>query len=263
MTEKLPEFVESGRGPVVVLLHGIGSAAQSWVEIQEALSSEFRVIAWNAPGYGQSTALEESDPEVGAYSMALETLWRHLNLGSAHLVGHSLGALIAAKFAADHPAYISSLTLMSAALGHRHLPEELRLQKLNARLNDLEKLGAHEFAQKRGPRLLSNKASTSQIQRVVEVMAQIHPLGYSQAARMLSRGDLTSSLQKMPYKLAVQFIVGSEDVITTPESNRQAAVTRGEVPVHIIPDAGHAVYVEAPTPVIMTLKRFFEGTDDK
>ena len=36
-----------------------------------------------------------------------------------------------------------------------------------------------------------------------------------------------------------------------------------EVPVHIIPDVGHAVYVEAPTPVIMTLKRFFEGTDDK
>ena len=72
-----------------------------------------------------------------------------------------------------------------------------------------------------------------------------------------------SSLREMPDKLSVQFIVGSEDVITTPESNRQAAVTCGEVPVHIIPDAGHAVYVEAPTPVIMTLKRFFEGTDDK
>jgi pimeloyl-ACP methyl ester carboxylesterase len=50
-------YWEAGSGPPLVLLHGIGSAAASFRYQLEALSARFRVAAWDAPGYGASTAL--------------------------------------------------------------------------------------------------------------------------------------------------------------------------------------------------------------
>ena len=48
-------YLEAGSGPALVLLHGIGSAAASFRHQLEALSARFRVVAWDAPGYGAST----------------------------------------------------------------------------------------------------------------------------------------------------------------------------------------------------------------
>ena len=52
---------EAGNGPVVVLLHGIGSGSGSWVHQIDRLSRNFRVIAWDAPGYGDSDPVPDGD----------------------------------------------------------------------------------------------------------------------------------------------------------------------------------------------------------
>jgi pimeloyl-ACP methyl ester carboxylesterase len=259
----LPHFLESGSGAPVLLLHGIGSAAESWHEVQQDLAERFRVIAWDAPGYGLSPPLPSESPEAGHYAEALWNLWQHLGLGAVHLVGHSLGALVAARFAATRPKAARSLTLMSAAIGHGSLPEAVRQEKLNSRLSHLERLGPQGLAEKRGPSLLSRHARPDQIQQVVRVMARVHPRGYTQAARMLSQGNLEEDLHRLSPRLPVQFIVGTEDAITPPESNERAARFRERVPFHRISQAGHAVYVEAPTRTGQMLKAFFESVDDQ
>lgn len=102
------------------------------------------------------------------------------------------------------------------------------------------------MAAKRGPRLLGPEATEAMRGMVVETMARIHPNGYAQAARMLSTGDITADLARLPASLPIQVIVGEADVITPPADRLAIAAECRDASVHVIPSAGHAVYLEKP-----------------
>ncbi len=244
----LPEFLEAGSGETVVLLHGIGSGAESWRPLMERLADRFHVLAWNAPGYGASPELVEDVPDASAYATVLHQ-WLQTLERPVHLVGHSLGALMAGRLAVEHPEELRTVTLMSPASGHAEDPEPVRLQKLQRRLQDLEALGPEGLATKRGPNLLGPSARPEWGQEVVRIMAQVHPRGYTQASHLLSHGHLMADLQQLPETLPVQFLVGAEDRVTPPPSVQTLASFRPGVPLTVIPQAGHVIYLEA-TPVV-------------
>ena len=123
-------YSEAGAGTPLVLLHGIGSAARAFDDQLAGLSDRLRVIAWDAPGYGGSTCLAPESPRANDYAAALGAMLDALGIPACHLVGHSLGTLIAASFAADHPERILSLTLASVAAGQARLPAAEREKAL-------------------------------------------------------------------------------------------------------------------------------------
>jgi pimeloyl-ACP methyl ester carboxylesterase len=239
-------YLDAGSGPPLVLLHGIGSAAASFRYQLERLSGQFRVIAWDAPGYGASTPLSSEDPDASRYAAALDAWLGALGIDRCHLVGHSLGTLIAARFAAEQSKRLVSLTLASIATGHGRLPPLERQQLLAGRLEDLAELGAHGMAAERGPRLLGPEATEAMRRMVVEIMARIRPEGYAPAAHMLSIGDIAGDLARLPAGLPIQIIVGEADRITPPGVCVEIAAACRAASVHIIPGAGHALYLEKP-----------------
>jgi pimeloyl-ACP methyl ester carboxylesterase len=194
----------------------------------EALSARFRVVAWDSPGYGASTPLAIEHPDTSDYAAALDAWLGALGIDRCHLVGQSLGTLIAARFAAEQPRRVLSLTLAGVARGHGRLPPPERQRLLAQRLDDLAQLGPQGMAAKRGPRLLGPEATETMRRTVIEIMARIPAEGYAQAARMLS------------------IMVGQADVITPPESNREIAAAIPAASVHVVPGAGHALYLEKP-----------------
>jgi Predicted hydrolases or acyltransferases (alpha/beta hydrolase superfamily) len=151
-------YAEAGIGPALVLLHGIGSAARSWAHQLAGLSDEFRVIAWDAPGYGGSTPVTPERPDASDYAAALARLLDALKVEHLHLVGHSLGTVTALRFARQHTERVRSLTLASLSSGHAQLRPEDQKRLRDARLADLDTLGPKGMAQKRAPRLLSPAA---------------------------------------------------------------------------------------------------------
>jgi pimeloyl-ACP methyl ester carboxylesterase len=96
-------YLDAGSGQALVLLHGIGSATASFQYQVETLSPRFRVIAWDAPGYGASTRLATERPDASQYVAALDRWLGALRIDRCHMLGHSLGTLIAARFAAEQP----------------------------------------------------------------------------------------------------------------------------------------------------------------
>jgi pimeloyl-ACP methyl ester carboxylesterase len=118
-------YLEVGSGPPLVLLHGIGSAAALFRHQLDGLSAGLRVIAPDAPGYGGSTALRIADPDAGHYANALARWLAALELDRVHLLGHSLGTLVTARFAAEAPQRVITLTLSGVARGHGHLPASM------------------------------------------------------------------------------------------------------------------------------------------
>lgn len=239
-------YLEAGRGAPLVLLHGIGSAARSFRHQLDGLSASWRVIAWDAPGYGGSTRLQPEAPSADDYAARLAAFFDDLGIEPCHLLGHSLGCLIAARFAVRHPERVRSLSLCSVAVGHGLLPAEERQRLLDQRLGDVATLGPAEMARRRGPRLVAPGASDDVRQRVIDTMAAIRPDGYAQAARMLSAADIKADMARLPAGLPVQIVYGDADVVTPPAKNREIAALRPGTPVTAIADVGHALYVEQP-----------------
>lgn len=243
-------YLEKGpvanQGTPLVLLHGIGSAARSFAAQLDGLSSYWRVVAWDAPGYGQSDALPMAHPTAADYAVALEGFLAERGIADFHLLGHSLGCLMAASFAARHPGRVLSLTLCSIAGGHANLPAAERQKMLDQRLQDVADLGPRGMAEKRAPRLLGPAAPAGALAKLVDTMGSVRPGGYAQAARMLSTGDVAADIAKLPAGLPGQVIFGDGDVITPPARNRDIAAKWPGAAVHVIAGAGHALYLEHP-----------------
>ncbi len=228
-----------------VLLHGIGSASGSWLmQLEAAQASQGAgLLAWDAPGYGASSAVQPAHPDAGDYA---SKLWAWLDaLGVVHpvtLVGHSLGALMVARAAVQRPARVARLVLLAPAQGYARASAAERDKKLNDRLSQLAALGPHGVGQKRGAGMLSPQAAPELVAYVQAVMAQIQPAGYTQAAHLLSGGDLLADLAQ----LRCPVVVGSGQLDTaTPPAACQAVAQAVGSPWADLGAVGHACALEA------------------
>jgi pyruvate dehydrogenase E2 component (dihydrolipoamide acetyltransferase) len=101
-------------GTPVVLIHGYSGDLNNWLFNLEALSSENPVIAIDLPGHGGSTK-DVGDGSLSTLAEAVAATLAALGVAEAHLIGHSLGAAVAARLAIDHAGLARSLTLIAPA----------------------------------------------------------------------------------------------------------------------------------------------------
>lgn len=230
--------------PVVVLLHGIGSGAGSWLHVALALAASSRVIAWDAPGYGASSALPDATPNAGDYAARLDALLTAMGIGSCVLVAHSLGALTAAAYAhgIGRPR-VQRLVLISPARGYG--ADELAALREHTRTGRLDALRTHGvagIAEQAPARMLSAHASGAARAWVRWNAARLDPAGYAQAVEMLCREDID---RYATLAAPVEVHVGADDVVTPPDACRRIA-ERMSAPFALIERAGHASPVEQP-----------------
>jgi pimeloyl-ACP methyl ester carboxylesterase len=106
-------YVVSGRGPAVVLLHGLGGFAQSWRDTIGALATRATVFAVDLPGFGRS-AKPRTAYRLGYFARALHGFLDAMGVARASLVGHSLGGSVAVTYALTHPARVERVALVAA-----------------------------------------------------------------------------------------------------------------------------------------------------
>lgn len=250
---------ECGQGPVVVCLHGIGSGAASWIDTAALLASQARLIAWDAPGYGESTPLEAAAPTAADYAARLSALLDALAIESCVLVGHSLGAITAASAARTdkHTSKrIRRLVLVSPAIGYGAPSRaEARAKVRTERLATLDELGIAGMSAQRAGRLVSDKASEHARQWVRWNMARLNDHGYRQAVELLCNANLLADL---PPPMPVRVACGALDVVTPPASCEEVARQCG-VPLELVDHAGHAGYVEQPQAIAALLRESLAG----
>lgn len=234
----------------LILLHGIGSGALSWAGLMQALLGGRKVLAWDAPGYGDSDPLVLGKPhptQLGtAYAAALWSWLDALNIRRCVLVGHSLGAMTAMAAAAAQPDRVQSMVLASPALGYGDRPPEVADAVLRDRIALMDRLGAQGMADERAPRLCTPAASSDTLDRVRWSMSRISQLGYRHAATWLAQGSLTAELARVRASrpdLPVSVMCGTDDVITPWAQSVAWARAQG---LRCAPVAGaaHACYVE-------------------
>ncbi|OWY28142.1 alpha/beta fold hydrolase [Herbaspirillum robiniae] len=233
-----------GTGPAVVLLHGISSGAASWLQCALRLEAGARVIAWNAPGYGRSTPLPMARPKASDYAARLQQMLRALEITDCVLVGHSLGALMAAAYLAGGDRRARRVLLADPAQGYGAPGKRERAREVEQeRLGALAALGIEGMAAKRS-RLLSEHAAEVHHAWVCWNMQWLDPAGYTQAVHLLCGDDIDGYLSVAP-RQGLSVACGALDVVTTPQASEQLA-QRHALPFRLVDAAGHACYIEQP-----------------
>lgn len=239
-------WLEAGDAPTtLVLLHGIGSNAQSWEAQISFFASHYHVIAWNAPGYALSDALPKAlAPNPTSYANSLKALLDHAGAKKVVLVGHSLGALIAARFALLYPAALEKLILSAPASGYDCKTNEDFPETLQKRLDDITRLGPKGLAESRAANTLTKAANENLITRAKDAMASVSTQGYQDAVRLLASGHLKQDLSVLSLPFSV--MCGTSDQ-TTPlakvEVDTNVANRQDLLPLN---GAAHASYLEFP-----------------
>lgn len=104
---------DAGDGPVVVLLHGIASSSVTFEFVVPLIAERHRAVSIDLLGFGTSPAPEDAGYTIEEHVAALDRTLRHARLRRFVLVGHSMGALIGARYAATHPRQVTRLVLVS------------------------------------------------------------------------------------------------------------------------------------------------------
>jgi pimeloyl-ACP methyl ester carboxylesterase len=240
---------ERGAAPALVLLHGISSGAASWLQAVLPLPASRYALAWDAPGYGNSTPLPQDAPHAEDYALRLHEVLQALEVRRCVLVGHSLGALMACAYARLPQAVaIERLVLISPARGYGGSPEDAARVR-RERTEALQAQGVEGLAARIPQRLLSAQAGDDAREWVRWNTARLQPRGYVQAVEMLCNSELGT----VPVGIPVEVHVGAADVVTTPAACAGAARSLG-ASFQTIEGAGHASPVEQPAAVAALLQ---------
>jgi pimeloyl-ACP methyl ester carboxylesterase len=126
-----------GHGPTIVLVHGLGSRIGHWLPTARILARHHRVVLVDLPGHGdtempQPFSLEQAE-------VALDRALAAERGGPVVLVGHSVGGLVAAAEAIDHPARVRALVLVEAPL-RQDLDAQARAEMLSALDHDYSQM---------------------------------------------------------------------------------------------------------------------------
>lgn len=120
-------LIERGEGgPTVVLIHGAGDSSYSWLAVQREVAAFTQVVSYDRPGLGSS----DSGPAPDAVNTLteLEAILHQSGLAGPYvLVGHSLGGLLARRYAIHHPEKVAGLVLVDST--HEFLRDDRKFQQ--------------------------------------------------------------------------------------------------------------------------------------
>lgn len=109
------EYLEGGKGDVLVLLHGFGANKDNWTRFGKHLTPHFRVIAPDLPGFGESSLASDNDYTISIQAERVRAFITALGIKSLHIGGNSMGGYIAGVYASRYPKELKSLLLLAPA----------------------------------------------------------------------------------------------------------------------------------------------------
>lgn len=251
-------YVDCGGGEPLVLIHGVGLNRQVWQPQLDAFSDEFRVIAYDTLGHGNSRN-PGPDPGLDDYIEQLAELLDTLEIQRVNLCGHSMGALITLGFSLKYPGRVRRIISMMAAYDrnpeHRH-----RSRKVADILADTGAGVLLDSTLKRWftEQDYSDPARAELIHRVADWLKAADKDGYSRAYRVLAENGETHVGLLADITAPALFITAQNDPNSTPEMSRRMAeeVQRGQV--HIMPGERHMGQYLAAQGIEPLIRRFLQ-----
>ncbi len=220
--------------PGVLLLHGLGSNSASWnLQFLPLIEAGFRPLAPDLPGFGASR-YDGRGWNFKRIAADLADLLQELGTGPVHVVGLSMGGVIAQQFALDHPAWVRKLALVST----------FAVQPFLARFIMVSTMGLPPQPKYAAQHTFPKPDQEPQRQKLIKDMARSDPRAFS--AAMLNLGLFNSVKRLREIKAPTLVMTGDQDTINDPLRQKILVQRIPGAKQIIFPDTGHAVTEDAP-----------------
>jgi pimeloyl-ACP methyl ester carboxylesterase len=120
-------YLEGGKGDSILLLHGFGGDKSNWTPLSRHLTTTYRVIAPDLPGFGESTKIWSEKYDIQSQVGRIHRFVQQIGLQRFHIAGSSMGGLIAGVYAATYPDEIVTLGLFDPGGVADREPSQLTL----------------------------------------------------------------------------------------------------------------------------------------
>jgi 3-oxoadipate enol-lactonase len=244
MSGRTLAFDEAGTGPVIVLIHGHPFNRSMWAPQLLALSSQFRVVAPDLPGYGASAARGQK-VTMREFAESVLELLDEIAVAEAAVVGLSMGGLIAMELGLRRPERIRAVVLAATTAAPVSEPEAHRRR---ATADQMERDGMLDVALDMAAKLFGPAARRDPgiVEPVVSMMIRSPPAGAAAALRgRAERPDYSGLLQDLTVPALV--IAGDHDPYADESIVAQLVGALPEPEVVRMPGVGHMPNLEAAT----------------
>jgi pimeloyl-ACP methyl ester carboxylesterase len=247
----------AGACETVVLIHGVGMNQSVWMPQIEALTARYRVIAYDMLGHGES-ALPTAAPSLREYAEQLERLLDALSVEHAHVVGHSMGALVALEFALTYPSRTLSVAALNAVYDRTPGQREAVMSRA-AMLGDAP-LDANvdvTLARWFGDPVPAHLTQAAQAVR--DLLLAVDPVGYARTYRLFASSDNAHVGRLAELAVPALFLTGECDANSSPEMSRAMAAAAPFGQAQVIANERHMMNVTDPAQVNDRLLEFLRG----
>ncbi|MBI5405311.1 MAG: alpha/beta hydrolase [Candidatus Kerfeldbacteria bacterium] len=237
------EYLEDGRGPVILMLHGWGDSMATFDRLADQLATKFRVVRLDLPGHGRSQVPAEPW-NLDHYVELVAAFIKKLGLDVELLVGHSFGGRIAIKGLADHRLRSPRTVLIASAGLRRSSPQRwpfMAIAKVGKWLTAVPPL-----------RSIRSRLQAKLYRRAGSEYLDAGPL--RPTFLNIVREDLSGAAQQID--IPALLIWGERDDATPLADGRRLAGLIPRSRLLVIPDASHFVHQEQPDRVATAIEQF-------
>jgi pimeloyl-ACP methyl ester carboxylesterase len=261
-------YVQEGRGPVTVLIHGLGGFAESWRRTARDLARTGEVIALDLPGFGASSKPRRAY-RLEFLARALHGLLDGLGADRVRLVGHSLGGAVAIAYTALFPERVERVALLGGCVpGFPFHPSMLVRVLLVPGLGEL-------LSSLISPRICEASVARCQVRPNVEEVAFFVGYRYAERSRPEGRASYLATARSVRRDFAsdgplwhrmvsrieqpVLVIHGRQDPVVSVD--HAEAIARGlrRAEAYLLDQCGHFPQVEYPELVADRLAQFLDA----
>ncbi len=254
-------YIQRGKGESLILVHGWNGSGALWKRNIGRLSSRFRVIVPDLPGFGDSQLPQDFSCTLEGYSNFIEDLRKALHLSKVNLVGHSMGGSIVLHYAAHHPLQVSKLVLIDAPAHKKALNWEARLPFLDRAIYILRPLIGKRILEA----MIYSSVKHSKnlpydfVQEAVSQAAKISRRVMYETTRFIRRLDLEREVEMI--ELPVLIIHGEEDNAVKPKEAHRLREKMANARLVMVPDCVHCPNYERPELVNKLIQEFILGEE--
>jgi 3-oxoadipate enol-lactonase len=250
---------EVGSGPPLLLIMGLGASLETWLAQREAFAARHRVILFDNRGAGES---EHPPPPWTVPDMAADAIGvlDALGIARAHVLGVSMGGMIAQEMAIGWPERVDRLVVAVSFARPDPLRRAFLLFRRWARLQgaDLVEEGVANLPWLVSPSVLNDPAGLERFLGVVGTMPLMAPEAYSHQVDAILEHDTLARLDRVRAPTLV--LAAAEDVLTPIYLSREIADAIPGARLTVLPRGNHAVQLEYPEPFNAAVLDFLAGS---
>jgi pimeloyl-ACP methyl ester carboxylesterase len=265
-------FVKVGKGPALLLLHGLGCDHTTWLPVIAALSRRYTVIAPDLLGHGLS-AKPRADYSVGGYANGMRDLITVLGVDKVTVVGHSFGGGVAMQFAYQFPERTERMILVApGGLGPEVAPavRAITLPGFSPVMRLITRPGVRQITQAWLRGLAASGISRARdLDEVADILESFKDRGSRNAIRHVVsavvdwRGQIVTMADRAYLTQAMPMCViwGTEDCVIPVRHAGIAAEIAPSATVEVIANAGHFPHKDHPQRFVKIVNDFIRTTE--